>query len=110
MPSKSSQQRKWIFTQRGKYKSKDNTPEDMKWIWEKDWEVIEERNMKRYERKFEEEFNKSDYLKWKKKNVTYRGMKTIGKDNQVYGSWEKAYTLYLYLINLWLNNMENYIL
>ena len=32
--------------------------------------------MERYKSfKFEEEFDQRDYLKWKKANVTYRGMK-----------------------------------
>jgi len=90
MPSKSEQQRKWIFVQRDRYKSKENTPEDMKWIWKSEWEKIEENNMKRYKPVFTEEFNKNDYLKWKRKNVTYRGIKSFGKDNEVYGSFGKG--------------------
>lgn len=90
MPSKSEQQRKWIFVQRDRYKSKENTPEDMKWIWKSEWEKIEENNMKRYKPIFKEEFNKNDYLKWKRKNVTYRGIKSFGKDNEVYGSFGKG--------------------
>lgn len=39
---------------------------------------------------FEEEFNKNDYLKWKRKNVTYRGIKSFGKDNEIYGSFGKG--------------------
>lgn len=46
------------------------------------------REMKRYKPFFE--FNQSDYLKWKKKNVTYRGMKKLGTDNEVYGSFGKG--------------------
>jgi len=32
----------------------------------------------------------ADYLKWKRKNVTYRGMKEIGVENEVYGSLGKG--------------------
>ena len=46
--------------------------------------------MKRYKPLFETEFNQSDYLKWKRKNVTYRGIKSLGKDNEVYGSFGKG--------------------
>lgn len=47
--------------------------------------------MERYKSfKFEEEFDQRDYLKWKKANVTYRGMKAMGKDNEVYGSFGKG--------------------
>jgi hypothetical protein len=47
--------------------------------------------MKRYKSfKFEEEFDQRTYLKWKKANVTYRGMKKIGVDNEVYGSFGKG--------------------
>lgn len=28
-----------------------------------------------------EEFNRADYLKWKRKNVTYRGMQNVGQEN-----------------------------
>lgn len=33
---------------------------------------------------------KSDYLSWKRKNVTLRGMKEAGQDNGVYGSFGKG--------------------
>ncbi len=45
--------------------------------------------MERYERFFED-FDRKAFLKWKKQNVTYRGMKSIGKDNEVWGSWGKG--------------------
>jgi len=48
MPSKSKKQRNWIFHLRGKYKTQKNTPEKYKWIWEKEWEQIEEDRLKRY--------------------------------------------------------------
>ena len=45
----------------------------------------------RYKRQiFDEEFDQRAYLKWKKSNVTYRGMKKIGVDNEVYGSFGKG--------------------
>lgn len=34
--------------------------------------------------------NSSDYLKWKRKNVSYRGIKSLGVDNGVYGSFGKG--------------------
>jgi len=42
MPSKSEQQRKFIFAKRSQYRSKEKTPEKYKFIWEKSWEEIEE--------------------------------------------------------------------
>ena len=32
----------------------------------------------------------TDYLKWKRKNVTYRGIKSMGQDNEIYGSFGKG--------------------
>lgn len=42
MPSKSNLQRKFIFYKRDKYKTKKNTPEKWKWIWDEEWETVEE--------------------------------------------------------------------
>ena len=42
MPSSSTAQRNYIFYLRGRYKTKDKTPEKDKWIWEKSWEEIKE--------------------------------------------------------------------
>ena len=42
MPSKSEKQRKFIFARRSQYKTKENTPEKFKWVWEKDWEKIDD--------------------------------------------------------------------
>jgi hypothetical protein len=42
MPSSSEKQRNYIFYLRGKYKSKENTPEDEKWIWDSGWNKIKE--------------------------------------------------------------------
>lgn len=42
MPSSTEKQRNYIFYLRGKYKSKENTPEDEKWIWESGWEKVKE--------------------------------------------------------------------
>ena len=42
MPSKTVKQRNYIFYLRGKYKTKEKTPEKDKWIWEADWNEIEE--------------------------------------------------------------------
>lgn len=41
-------------------------------------------------KKFFEDFDNSQYLSWKRKNVTYRGIKTLGVENEVYGSWGKG--------------------
>lgn len=43
MPSKSDKQRRYIFALRSKYKSKSNTPKEDMWIWEKDWDKIQEK-------------------------------------------------------------------
>jgi hypothetical protein len=37
MPVKSKSQLKYIFTMRKKYKSKKNTPEHMKWVFNDEW-------------------------------------------------------------------------
>lgn len=53
MPSSSTAQRNYIFYLRGKYQTKDKTPEKDKWIWEKSWEGLkEEMKFKRYKRYF----------------------------------------------------------
>lgn len=39
-------------------------------------------------------FNESDYRKWKKDNVTYRGVKEIGKVNNEYGADSLGQGLY----------------
>lgn len=35
-------------------------------------------------------FNRWEYLSWKRKNVTLRGVKNLGKDNEVFGSFGKG--------------------
>lgn len=35
-------------------------------------------------------FNRREYLSWKRKNVTLRGVKNLGKDNEVFGSFGKG--------------------
>lgn len=42
MPSKSKKQRKFIFAKRNQYKTKANTPKKWQWIWNDEWEKIEE--------------------------------------------------------------------
>ena len=42
MPSSSTAQRNYIFYLKGRYQTKDKTPEKDKWIWEKIWEEIKE--------------------------------------------------------------------
>lgn len=69
MPSKSEQQRKWIFTQRSKYKSKENTPDNMKWIWEKSWKIIEKKGEKMYKRIFKEDLKESRLIPNESKNL-----------------------------------------
>jgi len=41
MPSKSDKQRRFILHLRDKYKTKKNTPEKYKWIWDDDWLKVE---------------------------------------------------------------------
>jgi hypothetical protein len=42
------------------------------------------------------EQSRPDYLKWKRKNVTLRGIKELGKHNEVYGSFGNGlYTAFL---------------
>lgn len=48
MPSSSEKQRKYIFYLGGKYKTKSDTPEKFKWIWDSGWESIEEDHIERY--------------------------------------------------------------
>lgn len=48
MPSKSRKQQKFIFAKRAQYKTKKDTPEKWKWVWEKDWEKIEEKLLYKY--------------------------------------------------------------
>jgi hypothetical protein len=43
MPSKTEEQRKFIFAKRSQYGSNENTPKDWKWIWESEWEEIAEK-------------------------------------------------------------------
>lgn len=42
MPSHSRQQQKMIFAKRSIYKTKANTPDKWKFIWDKGWEKLEE--------------------------------------------------------------------
>ncbi len=47
--------------------------------------------MKGYIKKLlREDFDRRDFLKWKRDNVTYRGIKELGSDNKVYGSFGKG--------------------
>lgn len=64
MPSKSEQQRKYIFYLRGKYKNKSDTPEDKKWIWDDNWTKIkkEESKMSTYNRFFKEDDQEENSL------------------------------------------------
>lgn len=41
MPAKSYAQLRYIMALRGKYKSRENTPEDKKWIWDEGWQHLE---------------------------------------------------------------------
>ena len=36
------------------------------------------------------EINSPDYLSWKKKNITLRGIKTFGEHNHIFGSFGKG--------------------
>jgi hypothetical protein len=45
LPSKTEKQRNYIFFLRGKYKNKSNTPEKDRWIWNSEWETIEEQDL-----------------------------------------------------------------
>lgn len=47
MPSHSEQQRKFIFAKRNQYGSKDKAPEKWKWVFDKEWETIEEMTYKK---------------------------------------------------------------
>lgn len=44
MPAKSIKQMRWIAYLRNKYKTKAETPEKWKFIWDKDWEKLEPTN------------------------------------------------------------------
>jgi len=40
MPAKSKVQQRLIFSKRSQYKTKKDTPEKWKWIWDKGWEKV----------------------------------------------------------------------
>lgn len=68
MPPKSRQQQKMIYAKRGIYKTKANTPEKWKWIWEKGWDksIQEENNFGHYmTQAFQERNEEKDYLEAK---------------------------------------------
>jgi hypothetical protein len=46
MPSKSRAQQKYVYHLRGKYKTRKDTPEKYKWVWDKGFETIEERTLR----------------------------------------------------------------
>lgn len=48
MPSKSRQQQKYVFYLRGKYKTKENTPDKFKWVWDSGWKKLEENIFDKY--------------------------------------------------------------
>jgi hypothetical protein len=43
MPAASHKQQKYIYFLRGKYKTKTDTPEKFKWIWDEGYSKIKER-------------------------------------------------------------------
>lgn len=43
MPSSSEKQQKMIFAKRDQYKSKENTPDKWKWVWDSGWGKVKER-------------------------------------------------------------------
>jgi len=56
--------------------------------------MIELKKIIREEVKRLKEMTRKDYLQWKRKNVTLRGMKELGKTNKVFGSFgEGLYTV-----------------
>jgi len=62
MPSRSEKQRKFIFAKRGQFKSRDKAPDKWKWVFDKEWEEIEENIiMKPYKRKFEEKIEEGKH-------------------------------------------------
>jgi len=57
--------------------------------------------MKTFKQYINEDFDKKAFSKWKRLNVTYRGMQTLGKSNEVYGSFGKGlYTVPLSNISM----------
>lgn len=49
MPSSSEQQRKLVFAKRGQYKTKSDTPDKWKWVWNDDWLTVkQESSLKKY--------------------------------------------------------------
>ena len=49
MPSKSQQQTKYIWTMRSKYGSKKKAPENMKWVFDKEWtEGVKMKSLPKY--------------------------------------------------------------
>lgn len=52
MPSSNEDQRRLVYAKRSQYKTKSDTPERWKWVWNSDWEEIKE--IKRYKPYFKE--------------------------------------------------------
>ena len=42
MPGSSEKQRKYVYFLKGKYKTKEDTPEKYKWVWNDEWLKVEE--------------------------------------------------------------------
>lgn len=47
-------------------------------------------NISRFIQEEFDNFNRREYLSWKRKNVTLRGIKKLGNDNEVFGSFGKG--------------------
>lgn len=50
MPAKSKQQFKYIYAMRRKYGSEKNAPDNMKWVFGKEWTDVDFKRLPRYKR------------------------------------------------------------
>jgi hypothetical protein len=57
MPAESQSQLKLIYAKRGIYKTKENTPEKWKWVWDKEWTNVKMRKLPKKVKK--EDFSSS---------------------------------------------------
>lgn len=63
MPAKSREQQQMIYAKRSQYGSRDKAPEDWKWVFDSDWNKVEEEKIVPYKRLFENKFTKKDTQK-----------------------------------------------
>ena len=96
MPSSSEQQRKFIFAKRSQYGSRDKAPKKRQWVFDKEWEKVEEDNyMEKYKRFFSEmSLPNITYIKLAIKNEIKKADLRLRSDRE-HKEYNKAYRDYL---------------